>query len=61
METYIRGGKITGVIHNNTKYRLKTLGFTEERIQELDKSSNRAKDMSEQRMKTKDKTINRNR
>ena len=61
MKTYIRGGKISGVVFNERKYRLKTLGFTQERLQELDKSLTRGKEISGLRKKSKEKIINRNR
>ena len=61
LKAYIRGGRISGVVFCNKKFRLKTLGFTEERLQELDKSINREKKLSELRKKTKEKIISRNR
>ncbi|MFA6924900.1 MAG: relaxase/mobilization nuclease domain-containing protein [Bacteroidales bacterium] len=61
LQTYIRGGKIYGVIHKSKKYRFKTLSFTEERLQELDKSINRENEINKLRKKTKEKIISRNR
>lgn len=60
LETYERSGKITGIIKENIKFRFNRLGFTEERIEELDKSFNRGKELSASR-KNKQKIINRNR
>ncbi len=61
LTTYIRGGKISGIIFNDKKFRINRLGFTEERLEELNKSMNRNKDISELREKAKDNIINRNR
>lgn len=61
LTTYIRGGKISGIIFNDKKFRINRLGFTEERLNELDKSINRGKEIGELREKSKDKIINRNR
>ena len=61
LETYIRGGRISGIVFSNRKFRLKTLGFTEERLQDLDKSMKRGKGLNELREKTKEKSITRNR
>ena len=64
LQEYIRGGRISGIVFNNKKYRLKTLGFTEERLQMLDKSINRENELknirSKEKNKTKDKNISRN-
>jgi hypothetical protein len=38
---YIRGGKISGVIFRERKFRLHRIGFPEEKLLELDKSQNR--------------------
>ena len=43
LTTYISGGRIYRVVFCDKKFRLKTLGFTEERFQELDKLINRKK------------------
>lgn len=61
LKTYIRGGRITGIVFNNKKFRLKRLGFTDERLQYLDRSLNRDKEIGELRKKSKGKIINRNR
>ena len=61
LKTYIRGGKITGIVFCNKKFRLKRLGFTEERLQELDKSLIREKGLGELRKKSKEKIISRKR
>jgi hypothetical protein len=60
LKTYIRGGKISGIIFCNTKFRLNRLGFTEERLQDLDKSFKRGKGLNELREKSKGNTLNRN-
>jgi len=59
VKTYIRGGKISGVVFCNKKFRLKRLGFTDDRLQELDKSLKREKGLSELRKKSKEKIISR--
>jgi hypothetical protein len=41
---YKRGGKTSGIVFNNKKFRLKRLGFTEERIMDLDKSFKRGRE-----------------
>ena len=61
LKTYIWGGKITGIVFCNKKFRLKRLGFTEERLQELDKSLIREKGLGELRKKSKEKIISRKR
>jgi len=61
LTTYIRGGKISGLTYNNKKFRINRLGFTEERLEELNKTFNRNKDLSHTRKKSKEKIINRNR
>ena len=58
LKTYDRGGKTTGVLFGNTKFRLNRLGFTEERIEDLNKSEKRGKELNVNREK-KEKTINR--
>ena len=60
LATYIRGGKTTGVMYENRKFRLKTLGFTEEILQGLDKSIERQKDLGKMRGRN-EKTITRER
>lgn len=65
LTTYIRSGKLTGVLHKNRKHRLGRLGFTEERLEGLNKLTTREKELNEIRKKMKEKgkekTINRNR
>jgi hypothetical protein len=61
LPTYVRGGRIYGVVFNERKYRLKTLGFTEERLQDLDRAFNRSKELSGKRDEAKEKIIRRNR
>jgi hypothetical protein len=52
---YLRGGKISGVVFGGRKFRLKRLGFSEERILELDREK------SLEKLRKKRKNINRNR
>jgi len=56
LSTYVRGGRISGVVFSERKFRLKTLGFTEERLQELEKTLNQSKELSELRKKANEKT-----
>lgn len=46
LSTYIRGGKTSGVVFSGRKFRLKTLGFTDQRLQELDKVLNQSKELN---------------
>jgi hypothetical protein len=50
LTTYIRSGKVTGVIHKNTKHRFKKLGFIE-RLDALDKTIGRMNDLKQAREK----------
>jgi hypothetical protein len=61
LTTYVRGGKVSGIVYNNKKFRIKRLGFTEERLQELDIYFNRDKALSKIRGKSKDIISNRTR
>lgn len=45
LKTYERSGKITGVIDNGIKFRFSRLGFTEERLADLDKTKLRGKEL----------------
>lgn len=60
LETYERSGKTTGVVFDKIKFRFARLGFTNERIEELNKSSQRGNELGEVRSKQK-KIITRNR
>lgn len=57
LSTYVRGGRISGVVFSDRKFRLKTLGFTEERLQELDKALKQSKELNRVREKTREKGI----
>ena len=57
---YERSGKTTGVILDNIKFRFSRLGFTDEKMEALNKSNKRGKELSETRMR-KTRIINRNR
>lgn len=61
LQDYIRGGKIAGIVYCERKFRLKRLGFTEERLAELDKNFNQAKELGCQREITKERIISRRR
>jgi hypothetical protein len=51
LATYIRGKKTTGIIYENKKYRLKGLGYSEQSIENLDRSAKRQKEISRLRDK----------
>lgn len=59
LKVYSRGGKISGVHFANKKFRLKRIGFTEERLNELDTSLDRGKELKETRGR-KGRNIERN-
>lgn len=59
LKIYERGGKISGVYFANKKFRFKRIGFSEERLEELNKSFNRGKELGVAREK-KGKNIERN-
>jgi len=61
LKPYVRGGRISGVVYSERKFRLKTLGFTEKRIEELEKTLKQSIELGELRDKSKGKNINRNR
>jgi hypothetical protein len=62
LSPYVRGGRRSGVLFNEKKYRLKTLGFTEERLQELNKTLERSKELNKlQGQERKGRVITRNR
>ena len=64
LKTYIRGGKTTGVIFGNHKFRLNRIGFTEERLEELNKTFKRGSELNKTREtkenKEKDKNLDHN-
>lgn len=64
LKTYIRGGKITGIIFENHKFRLSRIGFTEERLEELNRTFKRGTEINKTRevkdRNEKDKNISRN-
>lgn len=59
IKTYDRSGKTTGIVFKGRKFRFKRLGFTEERLNELNKSMQRGKELSETRGR-KGKNMERN-
>ena len=61
LSPYIRGGRVSGVVFNNKKFRLNRLGFTDERLMDLDVAFNRSKELNVKREKAKERIINRNR
>jgi hypothetical protein len=63
LKTYNRSGKTTGVIFGKTKFRFNRLGFTQERMEDLNKSFKRGRELTvaRERKEEKEKIINRNR
>jgi hypothetical protein len=61
VSTYSRNGKIAGVVYKARKFRFKRLGFAEERINELDISINRSRELETVRNKGKEKIIKKQR
>lgn len=61
LQTYIRGGKISGVVFKEKKYRLNRLGYPEERLQELEKTKQRKQELENNQKKQKERIINLNR
>lgn len=59
LNPYERGGKITGLVFQNRKFRLKRLGWTEERIAELDVGMKRGRELERLREKYKGKELRR--
>ena len=55
VQTYTRGGKMTGVVFGKHKFRFKRLGYAEERLEELDKSLNRNMELRQSRSNRKEK------
>lgn len=55
LETYTRNGVITGVVFCNLKFRFKRLGFSEERIQDLDIGMKRGREIQKVRQERKNK------
>ena len=54
LSTYIRGGRISGVVFSERKFRLKTLGFTEDRIEGLNHELKKNKEMQGVRIKKRE-------
>ena len=61
LKTYERGGKTSGVVYKNYKFRFTRLGFSPERLEELNKVLVRGKELGIARRNSKSKTIIRNR
>jgi len=57
LKTYDRSGKITGVLFGNHKFRFNRLGFTSDRLEKLNKSIKREKELRDTRVKFKEKSI----
>ena len=56
IKTYERSGKIAGILYENKKFRFNRLGFTQERLEDLNKSFQRGEELNKSRSK-KVKTI----
>jgi hypothetical protein len=60
LAAYVRGGKISGVVYCNMKFRLKRLGYTDARLEDLDRSLIRDKSLDKMREKQNRRIINLN-
>lgn len=49
IQPYERGGRISGIVSDGRKFRLNRLGFTEERLLDLDKTKIRGRELKEMR------------
>lgn len=54
---YERAGKTSGIVFNNKKFRFKRLGFTEERLEELDRLLQRKIELNKVRQNATDKVL----
>lgn len=61
LRAYERAGKVSGIYFADKKFRLNRIGFSKERLEELNKMLNREKELKETRGKSKRKNINRSR
>ncbi len=61
LQSYERGGKVTGVIYNKRKYRFKKLGIDLAQFKSVEKGIGRENELKELREKTKAKNIRRSR
>ena len=59
LETYERSGNITGVVHNNYKFRFSRLGFTNEKFEEFDRLMQRGNGLRKSRKQIKEKGLTR--
>ena len=60
LETYERGGNITGVIYGDYKFRFKRLGYSDERLNDLNKAKKRTRELRVSRkIKQQEKKIER--
>ena len=57
LKTYERGNKTTGIIYDTQKYRFNKFGFTQDRIEDLEKSIKRKDELSKLRESKTDKSI----
>lgn len=55
LETYTRSGVVTGVMFCNLKFRFRRLGFSEDRLQDLDLGMKRARELQKARQERKNK------
>jgi len=59
LTTYERGGKMTGVVHDNYKFRFSRLGFSEEQFEDLNRMEEREVGLKKARNKMPEKRIQR--
>ncbi len=59
LETYERGGKISGIAHGKYKFRFNRLGYSEDRLNDLNKIIVRSKELGVSRNKQQERKIER--
>lgn len=57
LSIYSRSGKVTGILYQGWKFRFKKLGFTDERLKELDQSLERERELQKIRESRKEKNV----
>ncbi len=57
VSTYSRNGKVAGVVYKGRRFRFKRLRFAEEKINELDKSINRGREIQKIRERGIEKSV----
>jgi hypothetical protein len=61
LKTYERAGRVTGVVVEKYKFRFKRIGFTEAKLEELDKTQYRKAELSQSRVRDKNRNFRKER